>query len=175
MTDMRIKNDKGFTFIELIMVLVVASIVAVIVINLLMSTGAELIAQTDVIKAHLRYAQASAMGSDNIRGIHCDGDFYWLYKEGNIGDRVILPGEKKNTDDNIADVANAFKVRLSVKGISNMNLFTLSFDDMGVPHTDATAADGNELTSVHSYSQITVSSGGNNQTITITPNTGFIP
>ncbi len=172
MIHMRIKNDKGFTFIDLIMVLVVASIIAVIVLNRLMSTGTELIAQTDVIKAHLRYAQASAMGSDNIRGIHCDGDFYWLYKEGNIGDRVILPGEKKNTDDNIADVANAFKVRLSEKKISNMDLFTLSFDDRGVPHTDAAAADGNELAA---DSQITVSSGGNNQTITITSNTGFIP
>lgn len=172
---MRIKNDKGFTFIELIMVLVVATIIGVIVLNRLMSTGAELIAQTDVIKAHLRYAQASAMGSDKIRGIHCDGDFYWLYKEGNIGNRVILPAEKKNTDDNIDDVANAYKVRLSAKGISNMELFTLSFDDRGVPHTDDSAADGNELTAGHSYSQITVSSGGNNQTITITPNTGFIP
>jgi prepilin-type N-terminal cleavage/methylation domain-containing protein len=172
---MRIKNHKGFTFIELIMVLVVATIIGVIVLSRLMSPGTELIAQTDVIKAHLRYAQASAMGSDKIRGIHCDGDFYWLYKEGNIGNRVILPGEKKNTDDNVADVANANKVRLSEKGISNMEPFTMSFDDMGVPHTDATATDGNELTSGHSYSQITVSSGGNNQTITITPNTGFIP
>ena len=66
---MRIKNDKGFTFIELIMVLVVTVLVAVIVLNRLMSTGTELIAQTDVIKAHLRYAQARAMGSDNIYSI----------------------------------------------------------------------------------------------------------
>ncbi len=160
---MRIKNDKGFTFIELIMVLVVASIIAVIVINRLMSTGTELIAQTDVIKAHLRYAQASAMGSDNIRGIHCDGGFYWLFYNGDINIKKVLLGEVSDTVD------------LADKGISSMEVFTLSFDDRGVPHTDAAASDGNELTAGHSYSQITVSSGGNNQTITITPNTGFIP
>jgi len=163
MTDMRIKNDTGFTFIELIMVLVVVTIIAVIVINRLMSTGTELIAQTDVIKAHLRYAQARAMGSDTISGIHCDGGFYWLFYNGDINIKKVLLGEVSDTVD------------LADKGISSMEVFTLSFDDMGVPHTDATAADGNELTAGHSYSQITVSSGGNNQTITITPNTGFIP
>jgi MSHA pilin protein MshC len=175
MTDIRIKNDTGFTLIEIIMVLVVAAIVSVIVLYRLMGTGAELIAQTDVIKTHLRYAQARAMSSDKIWGIHCDGVFYWLFKEGNIGNRVILPGEKKNTDDNDADVANAYKVRLSSKGISLMENFTLSFDDRGVPHTDPSATDGSELTTGHSYSQITVSSGGDNKLITITPNAGFIP
>ena len=57
MTDLRIKNETGLTFIEIIMVLVIATIIGVIVINRLVSTGAELIAQTGVIKAHLRYAQ----------------------------------------------------------------------------------------------------------------------
>ena len=173
MTDMRIKNDKGFTFIELIMVLVVATIIGVIVLNRLMSTGTELIAQTDVIKAHLRYAQARAMGSDVIWGINCDGDFYWLFYDGDINNKKVLLGENSDT------------VKLYYKDVSFMYVFTLnvitsepftiSFDDRGVPHTDAAAADGNELTTGHSYSQITVSSGENNQTITITPNTGFIP
>ena len=51
------------------MVLVVATVIAVIAISRLMSSGTELIAQTDVIKAHLRYAQARAMGSDVIYGV----------------------------------------------------------------------------------------------------------
>ena len=163
MTGMRIKNHKGFTFIELIMVLVVSTVIAVIAINRLMSSGTELVAQTDVIKAHLRYAQARAMGSDVIWGINCDGNFYWIFDDGDINNKKVLLGEDSITVD------------LADKGISSMEAFTLSFDDMGVPHTDATAADGNELTTGHSYSQITVSSGGNNRTITITPNTGFIP
>jgi MSHA pilin protein MshC len=174
MTDMRIKNDKGFTFIELIMVLVVAAIIGVIALNRLMSTGTELIAVTDTLKTHLRYAQARAMSSDVIWGIHCDGDFYWLFYEGDINNKKVLLGEDSDT------------VKLYYKSVSFMYVFTLepidsdaftiSFDDRGVPHTDASAADGNELAAGHSYSQITVTSGGgDNQTITITPNTGFIP
>lgn len=168
---MRFQKNAGVTFIEIIVVLVIASIIGVIILYRLMGTGAELIAQTDVIKTHLRYAQARAMSSDVIWGIHCDGDFYWLFKEGNIGNRVILPGEKKNTDDNDADVANAYKVRLSSKGISLMENFTLSFDDRGIPHAVASAADGSELTIGHDLTQITVE----DKYITITPNTGFIP
>ncbi len=93
---MRIKNHKGFTFIELIMVLVVATIIGVIVLSRLMSSGTELIAQTDVIKAHLRYAQARAMKRNEIWGITCAAGDYWHFKD-STSNPVQLPGETANS------------------------------------------------------------------------------
>ncbi len=147
MTDTRIKNDTGFTFIELIMVLVVATVIAVIVINRLMSSGTELIAQTDVIKAHLRYAQARAMGSDVIWGIEFTGSTYSLFKNGNTSDTVTMIGEDSDT------------LNLP-SGISASEI--VSFDSWGKPYSNASGlAD-------HPGGQI----GG--LSINITQNTGFI-
>lgn len=147
MTGMRIKNHKGFTFIELIMVLVVATVIAVIAINRLMSSGTELIAQTDVIKAHLRYAQARAMGSDVIWGIEFTGSTYSLFKNGNTSDTVTMIGEDSDTLN--------LPSGISASGI-------VSFDSWGKPYNDASGQTD------HPGGQI----GG--LSINITPNTGFI-
>ncbi len=147
MTDMRIKNDTGFTLIEIIMVLVVAAIVSVIILHRLMSTGTELIAQTDVIKTHLRYAQARAMSSDVIWGVEFKGSTYSLFKNGNTSDTVTLPGEQSNTL-NLPSGINATEIA--------------SFDSWGKPYNDASGQ------TVHPGGQI----GG--LSINVTPNTGFI-
>jgi MSHA pilin protein MshC len=146
---MRIKNHKGFTFIELIMVLVVATVIAVIVISRLMSSGTELIAQTDVIKAHLRYAQARAMGSDVIWGIEFTGSTYSLFKNGNTSDTVTLIGEDSDTLN--------LPSGISASGI------VVSFDSWGKPYNDASGLNN------HPGGQIIVG-----LSINITQNTGFI-
>jgi len=146
---MRIKNHKGFTFIELIMVLVVATIIAVIIISRFMSSGTELIAQTDVIKAHLRYAQARAMGSDVIWGIEFQGSTYSLFKNGNTSDTVTLIGEDSDT------------LNLP-SGISTSGI-VVSFDSWGKPYDDASGLNN------HPGGQIIVG-----LSINITQNTGFI-
>ena len=145
---MRIKNHKGFTFIELIMVLVVAAVIAVIAISRLMSLGTELIAQTDVIKAHLRYAQARAMGSDVIWGIEFTGSTYSLFKNGNTSDTVTLIGEDSDTL-NLHSGTSASEI--------------VSFDSWGKPYSDATGQTD------HPGGQI-----GTGLSINITANTGFI-
>jgi MSHA pilin protein MshC len=145
---MRIKKDKGFTFIELIMVLVVAALIAVVVLTRLMSSGTELIAQTDVIKAHLRYAQARAMGSDVIWGIEFKGSTYSLFKNGNTSDTVTLIGEDSDTL-NLPSGTSASEI--------------VSFDSWGKPYSDATGQTD------HPGGQI-----GTGLSINITANTGFI-
>jgi MSHA pilin protein MshC len=112
-----------------------------------MSSGTELIAQTDVIKAHLRYAQARAMGSDVIWGIEFKGSTYSLFKNGNTSDTVTFIGESSDT------------LNLP-SGISATEI--VSFDSWGKPYTDALGQTD------HLGGQI----GG--LSITITPNTGFI-
>ena len=63
-------------------------------------------------------------------------------------------------------------VDLSAKGMS-MEVFTLSFDSWGKPFTDASGS--TELSADDPEETITVSSGSDTKSITITPNTGFIP
>jgi len=159
----RIKNNNGFTFIELLTVMMIIAIISAIIFSRFMFGDTELIAQTEVIKTHIRYAQSQAMNSDVVWGIKCDGNTYWLFRNGDPVDKVRLPGEASDTNS------------LAEKGLSSMEAFTLSFDDWGTPHTDAAATDGQELVSADSEAQITVTAGGDTKIIIITPNTGFIP
>ena len=160
----RTNNNSGFTFIEMLTVMMIIAIVSAIVFSRFMFGDTDLIAQTEVIKTHVRYAQSQAMNSDVVWGIKCDGNTYWLFRNSDPNDKVRLPGEASDNIDLSED-----------KGLSSMESFTLSFDDWGTPHTDAAATDGQELVSADSEAQITVTAGSGTRTITITPNTGFIP
>ena len=170
MENRKIHKSSGFTLIEVIAVLVVVSVISAVVISRLMSSSPKLIAQADVIKSHLRYAQARAMSSNVIWGISCDGSSYWLFKDGNTATKVVLPGEEPDNT-----IVLSTQLDAEYKGTISMEAFTISFNDRGVPYTDAAASSGNELTAGDPEEAITLSSGGDSQTITITPNTGFIP
>jgi Tfp pilus assembly protein FimT len=161
--NIRLTDQTAFTFIEIIMVVFLIAIISVIIFSRIWFGNVDLLGQTDVLKTQLRYAQSRAMNSDLVWGIRCDGTSYWLFKDGDINAKVLLPGEGSDT------------VGLADKGIDAAETFTLSFDDRGVPHTDAAATDGQELTFGDSEALITLTSRGETQTITITPNTGFIP
>jgi MSHA pilin protein MshC len=158
----RLINRNGFTFIELLTVMMIIGIISAIVFSRFLFGDTDLIAQTEVIRTHLRYAQSQAMNSDVVWGIQCSANTYWLFRNGDTNDKVRLPGESSDTVD-VAD-----------NGLS-VESFTLSFDDWGIPHTDAAATDGNELVAADPESEITVSAGSDTRTITVTPNTGFIP
>ena len=79
----------GFTLIEIITVLLVISIVSAVIVNRLMDTSVELIAQTDVIKTHLRYAQSRAMSSNAYGGFTVMGIHIGFLINGNITNKVF--------------------------------------------------------------------------------------
>jgi Tfp pilus assembly protein FimT len=143
--------------IEIIAILVVIGIVGVTVVGRQISYNTELHSQTRNVKTHIRYAQSLCMNSDRAWGICCDGSNYWLFKNGSTGDQVMLPGE------------DSVQVDLSDKGI-NMGAFTISFTEKGIPCTDAgaTAAQSGNRT-------ISISAGGDSESVLITQNTGYIP
>ena len=160
---MHMNTKRGYTFFEIMVVLVVASIIMVIVISRFSSTDVELSAQSEVIKTHLRYAQAAAMSTDTVWGLHCDNaSTYWLFRDGSIANRIHLP-----TEDNDA-------INLGTDGFS-LEAFTLAFDSWGIPYTDAGATVGQELSDASAEANLTLTHSGNSKTITITPNTGFVP
>ena len=157
------RDQMGFTPLEVLVVLIIIGIISVVVVGRSDIGQTDLLAQTEVIKAHIRYAQSLSMKSDRIWGIRCNdtGQSYWLFVDGdpdNTNNQRKLPGKETK----IVDLTQ-FKLTLSAA--------TLSFDNRGRPCDDngGTHPIQNDLV-------LTLSAaGGANTTIRVTRNTGFVP
>ncbi len=161
------RNNHGFTFIEMIVVLVLMSIIAASVLVRGMDTDQiDLMAQVAKIRNHIRYAQAMALKrSDKNWGIKCDGsNAYWFFEGTNPDDsasQLTLPGEI-SSQILFADI----KV--------TMNGFELYFDKYGRPYTAYTDETSNTPVSAGNPLAITISAGSGSVTLSITPETGLI-
>ena len=157
------RDQTGFSPLEVLVVLIIIGIISVMVIGRSDIGQTDLLAQTEVIKSHIRYAQSRSMNSDRIWGIRCDATHqsYWLFVDGDPDDannQRTLPGEEAKIVD-----LNRFKLTLTAA--------TLSFDDRGRPCDDN---DGTQP--IEDDLLLTLSAGGGaNTTIRVTRNTGFIP
>lgn len=155
------KDNKGFTLIEIIIVLLLVCIIgAVILISGVYSTsGDDLPSQTEVIKGHLRYAQARAMNTNTIWGINFSKRDYYLFQldESNNETSVLLPGEE------------ASPVALPEGMIVSAG--AVYFDDWGKPYYKVVPSPSATSTTI----PVTVDTAAITITITITKNTGFIP
>lgn len=144
------RGKPGFTMIEIIAVLLILGIIAAVVVSRMSSTSSyDLTSQVDVLKAHLRLAQARAMGSSSPWGINfATTTTYYLFQ-----------GIGSTTPVQIPEEANA-TVDLTAKG-SGLTIGSapqrITFDAYGSPGT----------------ATLTVTTSGGN--ITITKNTGYIP
>jgi prepilin-type N-terminal cleavage/methylation domain-containing protein len=148
----RRRNDRGFTLIEIIAVLVILAIISAVVISRGTGTdAASLQAEVDTLKGHLRYAQYLAMNDiPPVKwGIQVGGTSYTLIKVDTAGTTspFSLPGESSTHDFKFSSGTT-----VTVTGNN-----PILFDEWGSPGTTS--------------SSITI--GG--QAITITANTGFIP
>jgi MSHA pilin protein MshC len=144
----RLKNDKGFTLIEVIAVLIILAIVAAVVISRGTATdAANLQAEVNTLKGHLRYAQCLAMNDiyPTKWGIQIGGSSYTLIRN-STGNGT--------TFDNPFSLPNESSATHSFAPITATPAVVL-FDEWGSPVT----------TTLFSI-------GG--QSITITPTTGFI-
>lgn len=161
-------DQRAFTLIEIIAVLMLVGILVVFALNRIMSTAdTDRIAQESVIKNHIRYAQAVAMKQGTVWGIKCDGTDYWMFVTNDpdtADNQRTLPGEEN------------VKVALAGKKIA-MNAFTLFFDHNGRPYTAYTDAVTNTPVSNANPLSITVDSVPADVAAIfgITPETGFMP
>jgi len=156
---MRVKNNWGFTAIEVITVMVVMGIISAFVIGRAMEDEPVLIAQKEVLKVHLRYAQSRSMNSNDNYGIQSDATGYSLFRYDGALALINFPGEISNHID-----LSALGLTLVMVGGGNI----VSFDSKGKPYTNNSGAlQGGDRT-------LTLSAGSDSESITITQNTGFI-
>lgn len=155
-----LKRNSGFTIIEVVAVLVILGIISAVTVSTI-SIGINDVKRDEelnVLKAHLRYAQARAMNSDFEWGIKFDtaNNKYWLFKGSDQSTQIRLPGEVIKVEDKL--------VTMSDLSITDPNVdFVVAFNTLGSP----VGADGSPVTD-----DITIETLGKD--IVITENTGFI-
>jgi MSHA pilin protein MshC len=161
------KNNKnrqhGFTLLEVIAVIVIVSVLAAVAVSRFASTSStSLVAETDILKAHLRYAQYRAMSDVMPWRLSFSTTTYSLsyYDESTSQWKSsTLPNEASGTHS-----LEKAGVTLTVAGGDGSSIY---FNEWGNPVN----ASNNLLSSP----QIVLTAGGKTQTISITTNTGFIP
>lgn len=150
-------NHRGFTLIEIVVVLIILAIMAPFVITRVTTDTNNLIAQAEILKSHLRYAQLRALNDTVSWGINFAGtNSYTLYKSGATAND-LLPGENSQT--------RTLPTGITItSGVGS----TTAFNEWGSPVN----AGG---TPVAVTQTITLAQGTATSNITITKNTGFIP
>lgn len=171
-------NDKGFTLIEIISVIILIGILAVIAVSRTVNYDAEAYTGADALKSHLRYAQTLAMntnpsaGITAIWGISGTSNSYWLFEGTDPADTSRysrLPEEDSFIET--SRILNLTRKRIKLSGS-----FTVYFDNRGIPYSSYT----NETTNTPLASALTINVQPLNSTtpsiaVTITPLTGYVP
>ena len=128
-------DNRGFTIIEIVVVLVLISIIAAAIFGRSITTGQiNFVGQVDRIRNHIRYPQSMAMKRNEIWGFRCDTHDYWIFTGTNAQvEQQKIPGENKT------------KLSLADRKIS-MDEFTVFFDKYGKPYSpDAVTPISDEL------------------------------
>lgn len=89
-------GPKGFTLLEVIAVLVLLGILSVAIVSRIVDTKADLAAECEIAKTHLRFVQSRAMNADVPWGIRFDGASYTMITDG-VTSTGLLPGESSST------------------------------------------------------------------------------
>ncbi len=148
---------RGFTLIELVLVLLITAILSTYAIIKFPSGSINIAAQADQLMADIRHTQSLAINRGQRYRINFNSDRYWissadgatLYTHPAVGSSTILL-ESGTT-------------------LSSTQVF-LVFDGNGTPYTNALTPG----TKLAADAVITLSAGGENRTVRITPETGRV-
>jgi len=152
-------SSGGFTLIELVTVLVILAVISAFIASRGSTLNTDLTARLSEVRSQLRFLQLRAMKNGTPVGLECDS------ADGTYGARYVansttiaLPGETSAT------------ISLSGKSMT-MTSFFFSFDANGIPYTGATPTKIDSATNA----TISITAGGQTGTLTVTPETGFVP
>src|SRR4030042_6015037 len=114
-------TEKGFTFLEIITVIIIIGIIGAIAVARVSSTADYgIIGEMDKVKSHLRYAQGRAIRTDSPWGIRfASATTYFLFQN-TVATPVVIVGENQN------------QITLSKLSITSAPL-TITFDRFGSP------------------------------------------
>jgi len=123
-------NNRGFTIIEIVVVLVLISIIAAATFQRSITTDQmNLTSQFDKIQNQVRYPQSMAMKQGKEWGFACDGGDYWIFTGTNkdtVLDQRLLPGQEN------------IKISLTDLGVTvTPASFTVIFNSYGIPYYPA--------------------------------------
>ncbi len=181
-------DNKGFSLIEIISVLVILGILTIVAVNRFAPDSTDLVALESSFKSQIRYTQSLAMQNNTtVWGIRINNnsDRYWLFScDVGLGcawaaNRTQFPG-----DDRVRiQVGNGLSIGLIEANNSLRPRLTLVFDEMGVPFWRAGGSVTflNPLSITSGLNRVTTDISirldddyGNQRTITIAPETGFV-
>jgi MSHA pilin protein MshC len=157
-----IRGNRGFTMVEVVVVLILLAILTPFVVSRFTTSNVELIAQADVLKSHLRYAQIKAMNDTVTWGITLTNPTtYSLFKTGVTPPPSNLPGDT-SYNHTLTD-----GVTVTVTSGLPVGVTSITYSEWGIP------VDGSG-TALTSNVVLTLSKGSQSTALTITRNTGFI-
>jgi len=149
--------SHGFTLIEVITVLLIIGILSAVIFSRGTTLNDDAAARASELRAQLRYLQLMAMkNGSTYLVLQSQSGGYWAYNSANSTKRLPLPGESATT------------VSLADKDMT-MDDFIISFDRFGIPYS------GNPQVKLAANATIQMSVDGQNATLIVVPETGFIP
>lgn len=155
----KVINQRGFTMMEIIAVLVILGIVAAVIASRFSGPREyDLASQVDVVKNHLRLSQSRAMNAYKACGINfTSATTYYLFDASVPATPIHILGEKTATVDLGSGGKKSALTITSAPQIITFNGFGSPIDASGNPVT----------------SNVTLVTNAGN--VTVTKNTGFIP
>ena len=151
------KKENGFTLIELIAVILIASILSVSAMSKWSGTGINIASEAERIASDIRYVQSYASTHDQRYRINFLASSYGFTN--GTGLTVLLH-----------PVTNASSITMT-SGVSLTYAHTyLVFDGKGIPYTN-TAVPGTALATT---ATITLTSGTSSRTVQVSPETGRV-
>jgi prepilin-type N-terminal cleavage/methylation domain-containing protein len=165
-----VRNSKGFTLIELVMVLVVVAILAR---SVTVATNAikriQLENAADKVTSDLRYAQYMASSSSVWYGVSFEVtplNHLYVYTTYATGDSIVAdPGKAGATF--IVDLSGTYSISINAVTVEG-GAKKIEFSPSGSPYRDRTAA------ILTAESVVTLSNGVSTKTVRVTPSTGRV-
>lgn len=150
-------DHNGFTMLEVIVVVLLISIVAAfVVVRGSSKTAYDLASEAEILKGHLRYAQYRAMSDIESWGLSISANGYHLLKN------------KEPATDTLPNESGPSHALPSGITITTGAGTMIHFNERGSP-----VGDGDAILTAET--QMVLSGRSDTQTISITPETGFIP
>jgi prepilin-type N-terminal cleavage/methylation domain-containing protein len=157
------RNNRGFTIVEIIVVLLLISIIAAATFRRSITTDQmNLVSQFDKIQNQIRYPQSMAMKHADWWGFSCNTTDYWIFTGTNqTANHELLPGQQQAL------------ISLNDLGVK-MDGFAVVFDKYGIPYLPG-PPDWPTLMSAELKIKLSESgSGPGERWIKILPQTGLV-